>query len=523
MNQSLNVLLVEDDEGHARLTQAALHRAHPQAKVRHVACVAEAVSAMSERQFDVALLDLALPDSRGAATVATIRAACRELPIVVLTSLADEGTALGVLDEGAQDYLAKDQLQPQCLTRSIRYAIHRQQNVSEKERLVEKLEESRRELEKKNRRVSRLYRTAHRFVDNVSHEFRTPLTVIKEYASLIREGLLGPLNDEQRRFLDIVNDRTDDLTHMVDDMLDVSKLEAGILTVYRTNIRLAEITGHIRLGLERRAAIHNVKLDIDIDEDLPPVFCDGEKIGRVVVNLVVNAIKFSGKPGRVSVETKLNPPKHEIAVRVTDNGEGIGPQDLEVIFRRFKQLGPNPRGSTKGFGLGLSIAKELVAMNLGEMSVESTLGKGSTFAFTVPLDEPTEVMRRYLKQLRAHRGGVKTVSLVSVSADSAIDTKAVEDTTAFLSGSLRRHDLLFYRGGGRWLLTLLIAPSDLPAFFKRVQDAAVDSNRNRFGRHLPALELGPTSNWNINTDMNEMIRSMRDKSESVMASTCGEN
>ena len=143
---------------------------------------------------------------------------------------------------------------PDGLACSIRYAVHRQRSVSENERLVKDLQESREQLEKKNRRVSKLYRTVHRFVDNVSHEFRTPLTVVKEYVSLMREGLLGPLNDEQRRFLDVVNDRADDLNHMVDDMLDVSKLEAGILTIYRMNARLSDIVKHVRVGLERRAA-----------------------------------------------------------------------------------------------------------------------------------------------------------------------------------------------------------------------------------------------------------------------------
>ena len=169
-----------------------------------------------------------------------------------------------------------------------------------------------------------------------------------------------------------------------------------------------------------------------------------------------------------------------------------------MIFRRFKQLGPNPRGSTKGFGLGLSIAKELVLLNLGEMSVESTVGKGSTFSFTVPCDNPKEVMRRYLSRLQAHRNEGKRVSLVLVSVDSTIDPESTEDVTAFLERVAARHDLLFYRGNARWLLVLPISESDLEVFFSRLRQAATDSNRNRFGGPLPSMEmecLGQLETW----------------------------
>ena len=226
-------------------------------------------------------------------------------------------------------------------------------------RPLRKLETARGLLEKKNHRLARLYRTAHRFVDHVSHEFRTPLTVVKEYVSLMCDGLLGPTNAEQQRFLDIVNNRADDLNHMVDDMLDVSKLEAGILTVYRTPACLADIVNHVRVGLERRATLQDVRLEIEMPHDLPPIYCDTEKIGRVLVNLVVNAIKFSRRPV-CPYDRPLEAGADEVLVRVSDNGPGIPPQDLPRLFRRFKQLGAPTNASTKGFGLGLSIARELV-------------------------------------------------------------------------------------------------------------------------------------------------------------------
>jgi signal transduction histidine kinase len=156
-------------------------------------------------------------------------------------------------------------------------------------------------LETKYQRLARLYRTAHQFVDNVSHEFRTPLTVIKEYVSLIREGIVGPVSDEQSKMLHVVEDRADDLNTMVDDMLDVSKLESGLLGVYRQECDIAQVLRHVRPALERKAVVKGVELQWDIEPGLPSIYCDPEKAGRVLINLSINAIKFCGQPGHVRI------------------------------------------------------------------------------------------------------------------------------------------------------------------------------------------------------------------------------
>src|SRR5690606_16188025 len=151
-------------------------------------------------------------------------------------------------------------------------------------------------LKRKNRRLKRLYETAHRFVDNVSHEFRTPLTVIKEYVGLVHDGVLGGLSEEQADMLEVVTDRADDLNNMVNDMLDISKLDAGMLGLWRKTCNVSDMIERVRPSLERKSHLKQVAIEFDIPETLPQVFCDDEKIGRVIVNLAINAIKFSGDP-----------------------------------------------------------------------------------------------------------------------------------------------------------------------------------------------------------------------------------
>ncbi len=380
------------------------------------------------------------------------------------------------------------------LDRAIRYAIQRQKN-SEMSRLVEELRQSERLLERKSRRLARMYKTAHRFVDNVSHEFRTPLTVIIEYVSLLRDGVVGTLDDEQNHMLDVVADRAGDLNNMVNDMLDISKLEAGMLGVWRRNCFVQDAVAHVTGNLSKKSLVKSVDLQFDIPEDLPQVYCDDEKLGRVIINLATNAIKFCGQPGQVRIWAKRDDERREVTVGITDNGPGISQESLQLIFERFKQVGGNPRGSTKGFGLGLNIAKELVQLNLGEVSVESACGDGSTFWFTIPYALPQEVMRRYADRVTHSCNGTSAVSLLQVGVSELVDEELAEDCHRFLNTLLRRNDLLFPISTRQWLLALPEERAGLDKFRDRLKVARRTANRNRPTETLPEFEFEVLDTW----------------------------
>ena len=242
--KSIRVLLVDDDRGDAELTRRALTEiGNPCFAVESAAGLDEAIKRLAEHDFDVALLDLGLPDSQGTETLKRFRAVSRDdMPIIVLTGLVDERTALEAVGSGAQDYITKDDIASNLLARSIRYALHRQH-------LLHQVKTTNELLEERNRRLAQLYDTAQQFVENVSHEFRTPLTVIREFTSIIRDGLDGPVTAKQKDHLNKVLNRTDDLSLMVDDMLDISRLEAGLLGI------MAPSLSRDRSGRQRRRTI----------------------------------------------------------------------------------------------------------------------------------------------------------------------------------------------------------------------------------------------------------------------------
>ena len=242
------VVIIDDDPGDAELLRRQLDEI-PTLNMDfvHYKDTSEALLELTQRDAYVIFLDYQLGKVTGSDVLGWIRGSGDLRPIIVLTGQGDESIAAELMRSGADDYLVKDDITPTGLRRAIanaRAQFLRRRGEEHRRTLLDELEATKVSLEKKNRRLSELYKTAHEFVDNVSHEFRTPLTVIKEFASIVRDGLAGDVTDEQREYLDIVNNRVDDLSIMVDDMLDISKLEAGILGVCRRLCRGDEIVAH---------------------------------------------------------------------------------------------------------------------------------------------------------------------------------------------------------------------------------------------------------------------------------------
>lgn len=325
------------------------------------------------------------------------------------------------------------------------------------------------ELATKNRRLADLYDTAHRFVDNVSHEFRTPLTVIKGCADVITEGLAGPVDKQQADLLQVMKDRTRELAQMVDDMLDTSKLRAGTLRVDRRASSVADIFARVRPVIAAVALANKVVLTEQLAAGLPDVFADSEKVSRTIVNLTVNAIKFSPEGAQVLLWAKAA--DGGVQIGVTDHGAGIDPDQLAIIFDRFRQGSQPPRSSTKGFGLGLNIAKELVTLNLGTMVATSSVGGGSTFSFTLPPVDPAQVLDRYLAWLDADGSASGSICVLGFSKDAA--APAQWDMHAFIASIAKPMELIFDSRGGE--LLVVTCCDDLAGWSRRLLDSAAES------------------------------------------------
>lgn len=225
------------------------------------------------------------------------------------------------------------------------------------------------------------------FVSTVSHELRTPLTSIKGYIDLILDGDAGEVDEIQREFLGIVKENTDRLVALINDMLDISRIESG-----RIHLKVAplDLRDSIAGAADTFGAVvdqHGHSLVCEVADDLPLAAGDRDRVGQVLINIISNAIKYSPNGGTVSV--RAFPCEDQmIRVTITDEGIGIAPEDLGQMFTQFYRVDSAMTREIGGTGLGLSICKSIIELLGGSVGVESALGEGSTFYFTLPVAGP---------------------------------------------------------------------------------------------------------------------------------------
>jgi signal transduction histidine kinase len=249
--------------------------------------------------------------------------------------------------------------------------------------LEKKVGERTHELGLANEKLKELDRMKSDFVSHVSHELRTPLTAIKGAVDLILREVPGPLNEKQTRYLNRVRTNSQHLTGLINDLLDLSKIESGKIELATARVSLGGLVHEVVETLRPVAAQKAITLEVTTPEPSMLVWADRDKITQVLTNLIGNAIKFSPPQGRVTLSTLASDTEF-VRVAVSDTGPGIAADERERIFEKFYQVGANDAPKPKGTGLGLSIAKTLVELHGGKIWVESELDRGSTFYFTVP-------------------------------------------------------------------------------------------------------------------------------------------
>ncbi len=244
-----------------------------------------------------------------------------------------------------------------------------------------------RELELANKKLKELDQLKSDFISVVSHELRTPLTSIKAFTELI---LIKPrMTAEKRsRFLSIINNETDRLARLINDILDLTKIEAGKLSWHVTQVSLPEVIRTSVTNIQSLADNKSLIMELNMPDPLPRLYGDRDRLVQVITNILSNAIKFTPDGGRISIEASYEEqPRRQIMVHIADTGVGIPHKHLDSIFEKFRRAGDALTNISEGTGLGLAITKQIVEYHGGRIWAESTPGSGSTFSFTLPLDK----------------------------------------------------------------------------------------------------------------------------------------
>jgi signal transduction histidine kinase len=374
----LLILLVEDNPTDALLVETTLDElAGWTSTLTHVDRLSLAEELLAEESYDVILLDLNLPDGQGLNNFVRLQEAAHGIPIIVLTGLADEVTALAAIQQGAADYLIKGTPDARLLERSIKYAIERKKNEDSR------LELSRAQIARYEAEAAN--RLKDEFLATLSHELRTPLNSILGWTSLLKVGNLSDV--ERKQALDTIERSARIQTSLVEDLLDVSRVVTGKLNI---SLKACDICATVRAAVDALRPFltdHNLTVNLDL-EPLPPVRGDSMRLQQVVWNLISNAGKFSPDGGQIWVTLRQEEFRDGVpclTLKVRDEGQGISAEFLPQVFDRFRQADSSSTRRHGGLGLGLAIVQHIVGLHDGEVEAQSDgPGRGATFVVRLP-------------------------------------------------------------------------------------------------------------------------------------------
>ncbi len=350
-----DLLLIEDNPGDVRLLQEMVGavEGHDIALV-HVECMRDAEVYLAAHKVDMILLDLGLPDCVGLDAIMRAHAAAVGVPLVVLTGLDDDEVATQALQQGAQDFLIKGEVDVRGLSRALRYAYER----------------------------NRLERLKDEFVGTVSHELRTPLTSISGALGLLMTNAVGDLPEPAKRMIAIAHSNCLRLGRLVNDILDMDKSECGVVDYTYSRVNILSLIEE-SLGANRGFAdAHRVRLRVDDVGSVRDVRADPDRLTQVITNLLSNAIKFS--PADQDVVVKIENVAEVVRISVRNYGAGIPADFKPLVFERFAQADATNTRYKGGTGLGLSIVKQIVERLGGKVGFDDALGGGTIFHIELP-------------------------------------------------------------------------------------------------------------------------------------------
>ncbi len=343
---------------------------------------ADALEMIRRSPFDAVITDIKFADVGGMEILELAKEVNPDVAVIMTTDYASVEAAMNAVNEGAYAYFVKPVNMNEMKT-TIANALKQQRLLLENKRLVESLQHSNKLLFEANEELKKATQAKSEFLANMSHELRTPLNVIIGFSELMVDKVPGKINEEQRQCLSDILDSSHRLLNLVNEVLDLSKVESGKMEFKLENVALTEVIESLTRTMLPVLAPRKQSLDIEIEEGLPAVHVDEGRLEQVLLNLATNSSKFTPDGGKLKIEAiKAD---NWCQISVIDNGIGIKEEDQERIFEPFCWL-DNPLTKEKsGTGLGLALVETIVEKYGGRIWVESEYGKGSRFTFTLPL------------------------------------------------------------------------------------------------------------------------------------------
>jgi len=468
LSHQCKVLLIEDNPADARLIAMMLddlRNSTTDYALTHVETLLEGVHGLDLHPYDVILLDLSLPDGRGVENLEPIKSKADGAPVILVTGRGSERVAVQAMKEGAADYLSKGDLNADVLHRALHNALEK----ASYKRKLEQLEVFKATL-----------------VATASHELRTPLAIIREYVALVKDEVPGPLNEPQKECLEGALRNCDRLGKLIHNTLDLHRLDRNAGDLRRVGLDLWALLDTSVRDFGIQTAQKGQSLQMNVPADLPQVLGDPNQIQQVVVNLLGNAVKFTPENGSVRISAKITVDAVEISVE--DDGPGIPEEDLQRVFEPFAQVDRLDAPGAQGTGLGLAIATRIMDAHNGCLTVESEVGEGSTFTFSIPIySEVAEVNALIHDNALAAVASGKRLAVLAMKLSEVTDQNRslIDEVRSVFATTARRRDDCVVAAPGLGLV-LGVGETERPGsagFIERVESAVLE----HLGKNVPVL------------------------------------
>jgi two-component system, sensor histidine kinase and response regulator len=384
MSDKVTVLAIDDDPVDGELIKRHLENIDEWEINYHFhSDSSEGLITLVDLDPDLLLLDLNMGVRSGLDVMDRARETGYTKPIIIVTDNEEAEVAVDSLRKGATDFICKRSLTSQSLKRIIGNAL-------EKNLLREALNTKHNELLTRNNELKKSNAEISRFYQILAHELRTPLTSALEFISITLEGLAGPVNLEQGKLLLLAQDSCEQISRLINDLFDTTRLETGKLGIETCRVDPSDLLERIVESLEPSARKIGIDLRLEITGTLPDLALDEQRIRQVINNLAHNAINVSQEGDKVIVGAHCSEgSRGPVTFWVKDEGCGIPLDEQDKLFDRLYQVRQDEGVTNKGTGLGLHLCRELVQLHEGEIWVESEVGKGSIFTFTIPVMDQT--------------------------------------------------------------------------------------------------------------------------------------
>lgn len=385
----IRILLVDDDEDDYIVTRDLLNDiSGKEFELDWVDNYVEGLERLKLFEHDIYLLDYRLGANTGLDLLAEAQKLKCKAPMIILTGQGDIEIDQQAQAAGAADYLVKHGLTVQLLDRSIRYSLQQAKILEslrqERANLADRVEERTRELSLANAELARAGQAKDDFLASMSHELRTPLTGILAMSEILMDQIYGPLGEKEVEFARNIHESGRHLLELINDILDVAKVESGKLELISGPVDIARVCNASINLIKQSASKQRLSVSLEIEANLSGLIADEKRLKQMLVNLLGNAVKFTPEEGRIGLKVSCSQDKKVICFQVWDSGIGISEAQIKRLFQPFVQLDSSLSRKFQGTGLGLVLVERMAKLHHGYVTVESQEGRGSQFSICLP-------------------------------------------------------------------------------------------------------------------------------------------